>query len=64
MADPKKIDSTTDEKSQTSGFNCCDRNFEDMLEKMQHFCCGTEKSFDCSAMMKGMFGDTFKKSQK
>ena len=64
MSDPKRTQSTKDEKSQSSGFNCCDGNFEDMFQKMQEFCNSTDKSCDCSTMMKGMFGDTSKKPQE
>jgi hypothetical protein len=63
MSDPKKTQSTKDGKSQSSGFTCCEGNVEDMYQKIQEFCCGTEKSCDCSAMMKGMVGDSSKKQQ-
>ncbi len=64
MADPKEAESTPKEESQTSGFNCCGQNFDDMFKKMQEFCGSKEKSFDCCEMMQQMFGNNAEKSQK
>ena len=64
MANPKEAESTHKEKSQTSGFDCCSQNFDDMFKKMQEFCDSKEKSFDCCEMMRNMSGETSKKSQK
>ena len=64
MSNPKKTKANSEQESQTSGFNCCDGNFEDMFKKMQEFCGSKEKSFDCCAMMRNMSGETSKKPQK
>ncbi len=64
MADPKEAESTPKEESQTSGFDCCGQNFDEMFKKMQEFCGSKEKSFDCCAMMQQMFGNNAEKPQK
>ena len=64
MADSKETKSKSEEKTQDDGFNCCDGNFEEMINKMQDFCGSKEKSVDCCEMMQQMLSNSMEKPQK
>lgn len=64
MTDSKKKETTQNDKTQNSGFDCCSANFEEMFKKMQAFCGTTEKSSGCCAMMKRISGIDFEKPKK
>jgi len=63
MTDPKQTKSKPEEKSKSNGFNCCDGNIEEMFNKMQEFCGGNEKSFNCCEMMQQMCANTSEKQK-
>lgn len=61
MSEPKQTESKPKEESQASG-PC--GNFGEMFKMMQNCCSGGKGSFDCSAMMRKMFGDALQKTDK
>ncbi len=63
MTDKKKTAYTSNDKSTTKEFNCCNGSMDDMSKMMQNFF-SEKDSFDCRAMMQQMCSDKSKETKK